>query len=55
MDIQENKTAAQLLRERYFKIKNSRKISPEIIQVLVNYKTFLRNSLYTSGSTGMVS
>jgi len=38
MKLEENKTAGQLMRERYFKIKNSRKISPEIIQILDNYK-----------------
>ncbi len=38
MRLEENKTAGQLMRERYFKIKISRKISPEIIQILDNYK-----------------
>ncbi len=38
MRLEENKTAGQLMRERYFKIKNNRKISPEIIQILENYK-----------------
>ncbi len=38
MRLEENKTAGHLMRERYFKIKNSRKISPEIIQILENYK-----------------
>lgn len=38
MCLEENKTAGQLMRERYFKIKNGRKISPEIIQILENHK-----------------
>lgn len=38
MRLEENKTAGQLMRERYFKIKNSRKLSLEIKQILENYK-----------------
>lgn len=42
MRLEENKTAGQLMRERYFKIKNSRKISPEILQILENHKEYLK-------------